>query len=286
MSTKRREVVLAAANAAAFVAMVVVNGLANGLPLNGRRTGEISALYPNLFVPAGLTFAIWGLIYLLLAAFCVHGLVVALRPRQDAAWLRRLGPLFVVSSLANAGWIFAWHWLAIGLSLVLMLVLLASLVLAYLRLGIGKEPAGLVDRLLVHLPFRIYLGWITVATIANVTAWLVALGWDGLGLPPSAWAVGVIVAAVAITLAVVVTRDDLPYALVVVWALVGIHLARSGDSAEPAPAVSTAALAGAGLLLVAALAHRVLRGRRGGGVGAGGGPRRRGANRATSSPRR
>jgi hypothetical protein len=242
--------------------MVVVNGLANALPLNGRGTGEISALYPNLFVPAGLTFSIWGLIYLLLLGFCVHGLVVAVRAKGRGEPLARVGPLFVVSSLANAGWIFAWHWQKLGLSVALMVVLLASLVAIYLRLDIGRASTDGWTRLLVHVPFAVYLGWITVATIANVTALLVAIEWDGFGIPPVTWTVAVIVVAVAVALTVLATRRDAAYAAVVVWALVGIHLARSAEVGSPASVVAWTALGGAALLALAAVAGRIMSSRR------------------------
>jgi hypothetical protein len=251
---KRSTVILAALNALSFVAMVVVNGLANALPLNGRGTGEISDSYPNLFVPIGLTFSIWGLIYLLLLGFTLFGLVVALKGSERAEGVKRLGPFFFLSSLANLGWIFAWHWERLALSLVLMLVILASLILGYLRLGIGRERFDLWGKLFLQIPFSVYLGWITVATIANVTALLVSLEWGGFGLSEVVWTVIMILAAVVITLAMIMTRGDVAYTLVVVWALLGIFLKRS--AADDAPAVAWTAIIGAAALLVAAIIAR------------------------------
>jgi hypothetical protein len=255
---QRSPVTLAVINGVAFLATVVVNGLANGLPLNGRGTGEISDLYPNLFVPAGLTFSIWGLIYLLLLGFCTYGLVHAIRAGERATSVLRIGPFFIVSSLANIGWIFAWHWQRMGLSVALMLILLTALIVLYLRLEIGKQPVDLLQKVFFHLPFSVYLGWITVATIANVTALLVSVEWGGAGLSEAVWTIGVLVVAVAITCVVIVTRRDLGYALVVVWALIGIYLKRSADLAEPAPAVAMTALAGAGGLVVLVVLARFL----------------------------
>jgi hypothetical protein len=216
--------ILKSVNLVAFLATITVNALANALPINGKTTGELSALYPNLFVPAGMTFSIWGLIYLLLAVFIVYQLVTA--GQNAAGFLQKIGPLFVLASAANICWIFLWHHQRVAASLVAMLVLLASLLALYLRLGIGASASSWRERLLVHLPFSIYLGWITVATIANVTVLLVHVGWDRFGASEELWTIIVLVIAAAITLAVLFTRSDLFYALVIIWAFLGILLKR------------------------------------------------------------
>ena len=231
-----------------FAATVVVNALANALPINDITTGELSDLYPNLFVPAGLTFSIWAVIYLLLGIFAVYQFAAAIRGREAAACLERVGALFVLASAANISWILAWHHRRIGISVFLMLVLLGALLWAYLRLGIARSAAGPAERYLVHLPFSVYLGWITVATIANVTALLVDRGWNRLGAGEPFWAVVMIAAAVVITLLVLFTRKDIFYSLVVAWALLGIVLKRL--SADPEPVRSVVVAAGLGLAVV------------------------------------
>ena len=198
-------------NLFAFLATIAVNAMANALPINGKTTGELSDLYPNLFVPAGLTFSIWGLIYLLLAAFIVYQ--VAAPGRNAADFLQRIGPLFILASAANIGWIFLWHYQRVPASLVVMLVLLASLMAIYLRLEIGVQASSWREKLLVQLPFSVYLGWITVATIANVTAVLVHSGWDRFGASEQFWTVVVLAVATAITLAVLFTRRSPPVGL-------------------------------------------------------------------------
>lgn len=242
-------------NAIAFIGVIVVNSLANILPLNGVGTGELSDLYPNLFVPAGLTFSIWGIIYLLLIGFCVYGIKAAFSSSTDASFLKTIGPWFLLSCIANIAWIFAWHWQRVGLSLIVMLFLLASLIVIYLKLNSGGI-SSLSEGLLTRLPFSVYLGWITVATIANVTALLVTLEWGGFGLSAVFWTVFVIVAAVVVTLLVIFIRKDLGYSLVVVWALLGIVLKRSalGD----APSVTVAAAVGMGLILLFLFLRRFL----------------------------
>jgi hypothetical protein len=222
-------------NLIAFLGTIAVNALANALPIAGRTTGELSDLYPNLFVPAGLTFSIWGLIYLLLAIFAVYQ--IAAPVAISAGFLQRIGPLFIVSCAANIGWIFLWHHRRVSASLVLMLVLLASLLAVYLRLGIGVRSAPWSERLLVQLPFSIYLGWITVATIANVTAVLVHIGWNRFGASEELWTVVMLVAAALITIAVLATRNDLFFALVILWAFLGILLKRLAVDSPPSRAI-------------------------------------------------
>jgi hypothetical protein len=227
MNTSRRVLSLSILNLLGFLGTVIVNALATILPLNGITTGELSDLYPNLFVPAGLTFAIWGLIYVLLGIFVIYPLIPSVRrDAQKVDFVQRIGPLFFISCLANIGWIFAWHYQILPLSLVLMLVLLGCLLAIYVRLNIGKSEATKVKRYLVLLPFSVYLGWITIATIANVTALLVNINWNAWGLSEPFWAVAVIIVGIAIALSVLFTRKDIFYCLVVDWALLGILLKR------------------------------------------------------------
>jgi len=206
---------------------VVVNALANILPINNITTGELSDMYPNLFTPEGLTFAIWGLIYVLLGIFVIYPLIPSVRrDAQKVDFVQRIGPLFFISCLANIGWIFAWHYKIVPLSLGLMLILLGCLLAIYLRLNIGKSEAPKSEKYLVHLPFSIYLGWITIATIANVTALMVDINWNTWGLGEQFWAVAVIIVGIAIALSVLFSRKDIYYPLVVDWALLGILLKR------------------------------------------------------------
>jgi hypothetical protein len=237
-------------NLIAFAATVVINALANALPINGRTTGELSDLYPNLFVPAGVTFSIWGLIYLLLAVFAIYQMVV---PFGSAGFVEKIGPFFILASAANVGWIFLWHYQRVSAALIVMLVLLASLMILYLRLGIGVETVPWRQRLLVQLPFSVYLGWITVATIANATAVLVHIDWNRFGASAELWTVVVLVVAALITLAVLFTRRDLFYALVILWALLGILLKGLAAGAPSRAIVLTLVICmvvvGAGLIL-------------------------------------
>jgi benzodiazapine receptor len=206
-------------NIVGFVAVVVVNILANALPINGKTTAELSDSYPNLFVPAGYVFAIWGVIYLLLLAFTVYQ---TSSKRKGAQFLGKIGYLFGISCASNVIWIFLWHYELLFLSLIAMFVLLGSLIMIYLRLDIGRGNPPREERLYVHLPFSVYLGWITVAPIANVVATLVSINWDGFGLGEVTWTMALIAVAVILTLLNIQTRGDIGYTLVIVWALGGI----------------------------------------------------------------
>lgn len=202
------------ANLGGLLLVLLLNTLANTLPINGLTTGELSALYPNRFVPAGFTFSIWGVIYLALAGF------VAFQFRPAGNRLRdSIGQWFFLSCLANASWILAWHYMQPILALLIMLFLLWSLVQIYLRvtaLPFRENWPGI-------LPFQLYLGWICIATIANTTAVLTYAGWDGGGLAQATWAAIMAAAGTAIGLFFLVRYKDIAFGLVVLWALYGIY---------------------------------------------------------------
>jgi len=258
MNKSRSVLMLSILNLLGFLGTVVVNALASILPLNGITTGELSDLYPNLFVPAGLTFAIWGLIYVLLAIFVIYQLIPSFRrDPQKIEFVQRIGPLFFISCLANIGWIFAWHYQILPLSLVLMLILLGCLLAIYLRLNIGKSEATRTGRYFVRLPFSVYLGWITIATIANATALLVDINWNAWGLGEQFWAVAVIIVGTAIALSVLLTRKDIYYSLVVDWALLGILLKRLSVTTMPDQSVVVVTIIGLVLITGAVIAQLI-----------------------------
>ncbi len=222
--------VLSILNLLAFIATIIVNGLAISLPLNGKTTGELSDLYPNLFVPAGQTFAIWGIIYLLVSAFCIYQLILAFQSQSDPSLITKIGPWFIISSLANCSWIFAWHYIQPFLSLIIMIILLFSLIKIYLILHHKEMIRINYRRVLVHPSFSIYLGWITVATIANTTAFLVHINWQGWGIDPQIWTIIMILVASGIGFYFGLLKRDIYYALVIIWALYGIYQKRSISS--------------------------------------------------------
>lgn len=215
----------------AYIAMVVVNFLANGLPINNRSTGAISDAYPNLFAPAGLTFAIWGLIYLLLALYVLYQFMSFGKEggQKKEGLLKKVNILFIVTSLANISWIFAWHYDFIGLSVLIMVVLLIFLIRIADILRVEQLTAQ--ERLFVSIPFSVYFGWITVAAIANITVFLVSIGWNGFGITDFVWTSIVLLVGAFIGILRMRKDKNIAYGLVLIWAYFGIlfkHLSTGG----------------------------------------------------------
>ena len=226
---------------AAFVT-IIFNIAANALPLNGLNTGELSDRFQIFFVPAGYVFSIWGLIYLSLIAYAIYQVLPAQRENPR---LRSIGYLFILGCLANIAWLFLWHYEVFEFTLIAMGVLLLSLIAIYLRLDIGRGEVSNAEKWAVHVPFSIYLGWITVATIANTTQLLYYLGWNGWGISPELWAVIMLAAGVIISAIMSLTRADIAYSLVLVWAYIGIAIQHNDT-----PLVANSALIAAGLIMV------------------------------------
>lgn len=211
----------------AYIAMIAVNYLANALPIGGVTTGQASDSYPNLFTPAGLTFSIWGLIYLLLGGFVVYFLQNFHKTSRAGKpqILEKTGQIFVLNALANISWIFAWHYGQIALSVVIMLVLLTTLI--WLAGLLNKPKLNLAETIWLRLPFSIYFGWITVATIANITVLLVSLNWNGFGIAPEIWTIVILLVGATIGILRALKDHSLPYLLVLIWAYSGIWLKQS-----------------------------------------------------------
>ncbi len=234
----------------ATILTIAGNGYANYARLNGFATGQISDNYPNFFVPAGYVFAIWGIIYLALVAYSIWQ---ALPAQLQNPRLQAIVPAYFVACVANVVWLVSFHFLQFGLALVLMLVLLFSLITIYLRLRRDGAVAT-SERAFARVPFSIYLGWVTVATIANVTQLMVSINWDGFGIAQETWAALMIGAAVIVALLMAITRRDAAYLLVLVWAIVGI-----GVKQAAVPSVSTPAWIAVVLIALFAVASLFVR---------------------------
>jgi hypothetical protein len=201
------------------IATIAVNALANIIPFNGLNTGQISDRFQVYFVPAGYVFAIWGLIYIGLITYAVYQ---ALPAQRDNPLLRSMAGPFILGSVANIIWLILWHYLQFPGTLLAMLILLASLITIYLRLNGPSKNNSTGETWLVRIPFSIYLGWITVATIANVTDLLSFLKWNGWGISSEIWMAIILTAVVSIASLMNFTRRDLAYSAVILWALAGI----------------------------------------------------------------
>lgn len=233
------------ANALSVLIALTVNILASALPLNGQNTGEISDRFQVYFVPAGYVFAIWGVIYIGWIAFVLYQFRTA---QKDSPRMRRLGYLFALSGIFNALWLVCWHYNAFGWSVLVMLILLSLLIASYLKLDVGRVAVPPAEKWSVDVPFSIYLGWITVATVANVTDLLYLVNWNGFGIAPQVWAVIMLVVAGFIGLLMTLYRKDSGYVFVLVWSFVGIAVKQSA-----VPLVANSAWVASALMLVLAL---------------------------------
>ncbi len=214
-----------------FVAMVAVNYLAVLLPINNQTPGQVSDSYANLFAPAGITFSIWGVIYLLLGLSTLYqlGLFQKDKSQEKTDLISKLGIYFLVTSVANISWVFAWHYNIIPLSLVLIVTILIFL-LKIADLFKDKDFSNR-EKFFLKLPYSVYLGWITVATIANVTVFLVSIGWDGFGISNVVWTILVLIAGLLIAIFKSCKYKDIAYGLVIIWAYSGIlikHISEAG----------------------------------------------------------
>lgn len=200
-----------------FAGMIVMNYLATALPLNNKSTGELSDSFPNLFVPAGITFSIWGVIYLLVLVYCVVQFT-----GSNQIVISNISWLFGISCILNALWIVTWHYGKLPLSLFVMLGMLVTLI--YINIIIKDLPSGLIKA-----SFGIYLGWICIATIANVTTLLVHYNWNGFGISEEIWTI-IMISVGALIVSLTLYRLNNPYiGLSVIWAFTGIIIKRQGD---------------------------------------------------------
>src|SRR5665647_96418 len=247
MLKKSAKITYSFLNFIGFLAVVIINALAVILPINNRTTQELSDKYPNLFVPKGITFSIWGIIYVLLLVFIIYQFIVAFRKSSiERDIFEKIGILFFISCIFNVAWICAWHYEIVWLSLIIMVLFLISLISIYVRLGTGKPGIRNSEKIMINIPFSVYLGWITIATNAN--AFLVKINWNKFGISDQLWTVIVIAVGIIITLATLFSRNDIFYCLVVIWALVGILLKRIADNSMPDQMVIISSIVGMSLI--------------------------------------
>ena len=235
---------------------ITVNTLANTLPINGQATGEISDRFAIYFVPAGYVFSIWGLIYLGLIAYTIYH---ALPAQRDNALLNKIAPAYWIGNLANTAWIFLWHYNIFPVTILAMLALLASLLFIYVYI-MQAGPLTRSQKWLVRLPFSIYLGWISVATIANVSQVLYYFNWNGFGISGPVWAAIMTVIAALLGILMTIRNFDIAYVLVLVWAFIGIAVQHADTALVANTAYTAAAVLALGLVATPILNSRKTRG--------------------------
>jgi hypothetical protein len=241
-----------------FLGVIAVNALANILPINGYNTGQISAFYPNAFVPAGFTFSIWGVIYLLLLSYTIGYTYYTLKQEQYPKafeFNERINIYFLLTCIFNMSWIAAWHYLQIELSVVIMLLFLSTLIQLFLKSNTMAGALTSTQKFILQTPFIVYLGWISVATIANSTALLVAYQWNGFGMPPVYWSAAMILIALLLAVLMLKKFKAIPFALVVAWALWGIK-ANQGSIYPLIQSITTLSIACLFVMIVITLIKR------------------------------
>ncbi|MEP7258523.1 MAG: hypothetical protein ABI687_09045 [Flavitalea sp.] len=203
--------------------------------INSRDVGEISNKYPSLFTPAGITFAIWGVIYTGLIAFSIYHIRMAYTKNEQHPANRdtsRIGALFIINNLVTTAWLIGWTNEQLLLCVILILIQLFTLIRIHLRLKIHNAHSSAISKIFTQFPLSVYLGWISIATIANISSWLNAIKWNAWNVTSINWTLTMIAIAVLITLTVINRKKNVFFGLTVVWALYGIILKRKEIDAE------------------------------------------------------
>ncbi len=217
-----------------FIAMVVVNALANLLPINGVTSAAVSDSYSNLFAPAGITFAIWSIIYLLLGIYSIYQLGVFQKNPETLPneALDTMAVPFTISSVANLMWIFAWHFNIIWLSLILMIVIFSMLawITLIIQRSLQQQQWTSIQRFAIQTPISVYFGWISIATIANMTTFLVSIDFSGFGISDDIWMIAVVIIGLFVGVITTMKNHDIAYGIVFIWAYFGIYLKHTSPS--------------------------------------------------------
>ena len=218
-------------NGITLIVTIVISYLSNSGIFNGNTMASVSAKYNNLFTPAGYAFSIWGLIYLGLLGFVIYyGRSLFIATKKEDQTVDDVGWWFVISCLANSSWVMLWIYDYIFISVLMMMVLLFSLLKIVINTQMELHNVPLKKFLFLWWPFCFYSGWVSVALIANIAAYLKKLGWDGFGFSESIWTVVMIIIAVAINVFMIWNRNMREFALVGVWSLIAIAVAnQNGD---------------------------------------------------------
>ncbi len=226
---------LAVFNAVAFFIHLLLSWLTQLKLINTKNVGEVSDQYPSLFTPSGETFIIWSIIYISLAAFCIYHLIKVYKKHISHPAntdINKLGSLFIINNIATAAWLIIWVNEYVTASVILIVIQLTTLIMMHLRLNIHDASRKFESKIFTQFPLSIYLGWISIATIANISTWLVSIGWSGWGVSPINWTITMIAVAVLLTIGVINRRKNVFFGLVVIWALYGILTKRTAVDAQ------------------------------------------------------
>lgn len=214
---------LALLNLLSVILVIGVNYISQALRLNDTTIGEISREYENLFTPASYAFAIWGLIFLSLFGYAIFQVKRAFFSDKASEFIEQTGYWFLIANILNSLWVIAFVYDYTGLSVLIMLGILGSLIKIILNTRMELKPTSISEKVFVFWPISLYCGWIAVATIANISAYLSKLNWNGAFLSPQQWTITIIVIAFLLNVVVLWKRKMPVFALVGVWSLFAIY---------------------------------------------------------------
>lgn len=226
---------LAIFNALSFIIHLLFTYLIQAKIINNKNVSEISAEYESLFTPEGITFSIWGIIYTLLGLFCLYHIRIAYKHDRTHAGngeLSKIGLWFIIINLASAGWLVAWVNGYLSLSVLLIIIQLVGLIAIHIRLNIYRPDKTAGVKLCTQFPLSVYLGWISIATIANISSYLVASNWNALNISPINWTIIMMNIATLLSLLIIFLKKNIYFGLVVAWGLYGIMLKRKSADEE------------------------------------------------------
>jgi hypothetical protein len=209
-------------NGVALIGTIIINYLSNTGIFNGNTMASVSDKYHNYFTPAGYAFSIWGLIYLGLLAFVIYQGRLVFKNVSDDWPVLQIGWWFIISCVVNSFWVIAWLYDYIGVSVILMLMLLGSLIKIILATRMELDDLPIKKIAFVWWPFCLYSGWISVAWVADIAAWLTKIKWNGFGISEIVWTVIMIIVAGVINLFITWNRNMREFALAAAWALIAI----------------------------------------------------------------
>lgn len=246
-SPKLSHKIYALLNLLVLIVVIWWNYYSNTGNIGGKTVGELSSELENYFTPAGYAFSIWGIIYLALISQAIYILRAAFSPKLDSEFISQMGPYLIIANIFNAGWLWFWLTESTGLSVVVMLGILLCLIILILSLGMNTRSTSPSIKWLVRVPISIYAGWITVATVANVSAYLAKSGWSGGPIDAITWTIIMMAVATLVNISIIFLRNLYAFPLVGVWALIAISV-RHADSV---PSLQGAALICASLIFIA-----------------------------------
>ncbi|MEM7794481.1 MAG: tryptophan-rich sensory protein [Cyanobacteria bacterium P01_C01_bin.118] len=212
---------LAIATWIAIVGTLVVNTLSNIFPIDGNTVADLAngPLGGVLITPANYAFSIWGVIYVGLMVYAWY----QSRPKHRSQLvIKRINSCLIAACVAQIAWIYLFTLQLYWLSVLAMVLILLSLIAAYSELADGQHHSDRRRQQRVNGPISIYLAWISVATIVNVASAFYSSGITELGLSDVIWTAVMIVLANGVAALAIVQRQDLPFALVFIWADVAI----------------------------------------------------------------